>query len=152
MSDRVAVFANGKIQQIGAPGDLYNDPENEFVATFLGDSNRLAVKPSDTLGTWRATDGSLLPASAKRRPEQPVLLVRPEYIRIVEPVSGAIQGRVCDVMYVGDHVRVSVATPAGTLVTKLFGSEARHTPRLEENVGLSWNADDAVVISAGVAQ
>lgn len=152
MSDRVAVFANGKIQQIGRPGDLYNTPENEFVATFLGDSNRVPVESSDAPGMWKATDGSLLPAKATRRPETPVLVVRPEYVRIVDPVDGAIQGHVSDLMYVGDHVRVSVSTAAGPLVAKLFGADLRRTPRRQENVGLSWSPEDAVVVMGGMAR
>jgi putative spermidine/putrescine transport system ATP-binding protein len=152
MSDRVAVFANGRIQQIGAPGDLYNTPENEFVATFLGDSNRIPVHASDATGVWKSTDGSLLPASAAHNPAQPVLVVRPEFVRVVDPIDGVIHGKVSDVMYVGDHVRVSVSTLVGTLVAKLFGTDARRTPRTGESVGLAWTPDDAVVVRAGVAE
>ena len=152
MSDRVAVFASGKIQQIGSPGDLYNSPSNEFVATFLGDSNRVPVRPGDARGQWKAADGSLLPASAVDTPSDAVLIVRPEHVSIVNPVEGVVQGRVSDIMYVGDHVRVSVATTTGTIVAKLYGTDARHTPRVEESVGLRWNVAEAVVVSAGAAK
>lgn len=153
MSDRVAVFAGGKIQQIGSPGDLYNTPANEFVATFLGDSNGVSVTASDLVGEWKAADGSLLPAAAGVSSDggAAVLIVRPEHVSIVEPVNGVVQGRVSDVMYVGDHCRVSVSTPTGTIVSKLFGSQARHTPRLDENVGLRWSGDEAIVVRAGAA-
>jgi putative spermidine/putrescine transport system ATP-binding protein len=151
MSDRVAVFSHGRIQQIGAPGDLYSAPVNEFVATFLGDSNRIPVTRTDSATHWKAPDGSILPAGSSGALEQPVLIVRPEHVSIVEPATGLVQGRVSDVMYGGDHCRVSVATGNGSVVSKLFGAMARHTPRVDENVGLSWSRDEAVVVKAGAS-
>lgn len=151
MSDRVAVFAGGKIQQIGSPGDLYNQPVNEFVASFLGDSNRLNVVQAGDIHDWKTTDGSIVPATTGIVPEKAVLVVRPENVGIVDPGAGVLRGRVSDLMYVGDHVRVSVDTAAGKLVAKLFGSHGSNTPRIDETVGVDWAASDAVIVQAGAA-
>lgn len=151
MSDRVAVFADGRIQQIGTPNVLYQAPSNEFVATFLGDSNRLTVARSGDVEAWRAGDGTILPGRAvgDAMGESIVLVVRPENVQLADPSASLLVGRVSDLMYVGDHVRVTISTPNGPVVSKQYGSGTRRIPGLGETVGLTWNVDDAVVVPVG---
>jgi putative spermidine/putrescine transport system ATP-binding protein len=150
MSDRVAVFSDGRIQQVGTPSELYNAPANEFVATFLGDSNRIRVVATD-LGGWKAADGSVVPAATDGVVDDAVLILRPENVSVVDPTQGVLQGRVVDVLYVGDHVRVTVVTTTGTVVAKLFGSAARTAPGVDETVGLHWTDREAVVVPSSTA-
>lgn len=154
MSDRVAVFAEGRIQQVGRPGDLYREPANEFVATFLGDSNRIPVAAEAGAGAWCTPQGTTLPGRAVAGvvAEDAVLIVRPEFVELCDPAASPLAGRVSDLMYVGDHVRVTVDTPCGTVVSKQFGARARGIPALGEQVGTLWQHDQAVVVPRGEAK
>jgi putative spermidine/putrescine transport system ATP-binding protein len=97
MSDRIAVFNDGRIEQIGSPGEIYEQPETAFVAGFVGTSNLL---PADK-------------ASALFHVDAPVT-IRPEKIRIAEPGTAAepseigADGRVRDVVYLGALTRYLV--------------------------------------------
>ena len=108
MSDTIVVMANGKIQQIGSPTDIYNEPENAFVADFIGESN--------------IVDGCMLRDKAVRfaghefvcvdggfSQNEPVdVVVRPEDIDIVAPDKGMLTGTVTSVTFKGVHYEIIV--------------------------------------------
>jgi putative spermidine/putrescine transport system ATP-binding protein len=106
MSDRLAVFDEGKVEQVGAPAEVYERPATAFVADFVGVSNQVAGELAATL------TGS---------PE--AFTIRPEKIRILQgraPVpDGAcsLEGRVRDVVYLGSHTRYVVAVDGGGALT-----------------------------------
>ncbi|MBG6470037.1 ABC transporter ATP-binding protein [Pseudomonas aeruginosa] len=115
MSDRVAVFHQGEIQQIEPPRNLYEQPRNTFVANFIGENNRLS-------GQLLSCDGERcvvgLPRGEKvealagnvGQPGEPVTLsIRPERVRLngaSESCVTRFSGRVAEFVYLGDHVRV----------------------------------------------
>ena len=115
MSDRVAVFHQGEIQQIEPPRNLYEQPRNTFVANFIGENNRLS-------GQLLSCDGERcvvgLPRGEKvealavnvGQPGEPVTLsIRPERVRLngaSESCVNRFSGRVAEFVYLGDHVRV----------------------------------------------
>lgn len=148
MSDRIAVFADGRIQQIGEPMTLYNAPANEFVAKFLGDSNGIAVARQDD--RWVSADGHPLPAVA-RVPEASdgMLIIRPENIGLTAPEQGLLRGSVTDLMYAGDHLRLTVRTSSGDVVSKIFGAQAQIRHQLGETVGLTWLEETASIVPMG---
>lgn len=78
MSDRIAVLANGRIQQLGNPEDLYRRPANLFTANFLGESNLLPVEISS--GTARLADGQSVPTDLA--PGSATLMIRPEALTV----------------------------------------------------------------------
>jgi putative spermidine/putrescine transport system ATP-binding protein len=102
MSDRLAVFNNGKIEQIGSPADVYEHPASAFVAGFVGISNMLSG------AAGQAITGSPAPVA-----------IRPEKIRIVDPAapipSGnyTATGHIRDVVYLGVHTRYLVELDGG---------------------------------------
>ena len=102
MSDRIAVFNDGHVEQVGSPADVYERPATEFVADFVGTSNVL--------------EGAA--ATAVLGQPTPVM-IRPEKIRLVEPGSAvadgelAAPGEVRDVLYLGADTRYRVALDAG---------------------------------------
>jgi putative spermidine/putrescine transport system ATP-binding protein len=102
MSDRIAVFNEGRVEQVGTPADVYERPATEFVADFVGTSNVL--------------EG---PAAVAVFGEPTAVTIRPEKIRLVEPgtpvVDGelAAPGEVRDVRYLGPDTRYRVALDAG---------------------------------------
>jgi putative spermidine/putrescine transport system ATP-binding protein len=102
MSDRIAVFNNGRIEQIGAPAEIYERPTTAFVAGFVGVSNLVGGAAAQTI-TGRAE----------------TFAIRPEKIRILEPDTSVAQGmctalgRVRDVVYLGINTRYLIELEAG---------------------------------------
>ena len=108
MSDTVVVMDEGKIQQIGTPEDIYNEPKNAFVADFIGDSNIVdGVMHKDFLVSFSGVDFPCVDRGFAR--EQSVqVVVRPEDIEVVSPVEGQLVGVVNDVIFKGVHFEMHV--------------------------------------------
>ncbi len=115
MSDRVAVFHQGEIQQIAPPRELYEFPRNTFVANFIGENNRLGGKLLSREGdrcTVALARGEKVEALAVNvgEPGEPVTLsIRPERVRLngtSENCANRFSGRVVEFIYLGDHVRI----------------------------------------------
>lgn len=108
MSDTIVVMNQGYIQQIGSPEDIYNEPQNAFVADFIGDSNILpAVMVEDRLvrmlgALWPCVDEGF----GRNRPVDAV--IRPEDIDLVEPGKGVMDGVVTHVLFKGVHYEMEV--------------------------------------------
>lgn len=121
LSDRVAVFNNGKIEQVGSPREVYEFPQTEFVATFLGVTNLLDAETSQAL-LGRAAPHS----------------VRPERVQLAKPTDpleeGVIElaGTVAETVYAGAHTRYLIDTDGG--VRMLAEKQNSHTPRTEGSV------------------
>jgi len=121
MSDRVAVFDQGVIQQIGPVGALYETPGNAFVASFIGDSNRLEGCIDIVDGDHcqlTLPDGSRLrglPVGAVPRGAKAAASIRPERMRLVQPHDGddgnLLHGHAAGLLYFGDHVRLQCVLP-----------------------------------------
>ena len=108
MSDTIVVMADGKIQQIGTPTDIYNEPENAFVADFIGESNIVdGVMLEDNKvrfarHTFECVDGGF-------RKNEPVdVVVRPEDVDVVPVEKGMCQGTVTSVTFKGDYYEIIV--------------------------------------------
>ena len=108
MSDTVVVMDNGKIQQIGSPLDIYNEPVNAFVADFIGESNILdGVMISDFLVEFFGRKFNCLDKGFA--PNEPVdVVIRPEDVDIVEPIRGDLIGTVTAVTFKGVHYETIV--------------------------------------------
>lgn len=108
MSDTVIVMADGKIQQIGSPIDIYNEPENAFVADFIGESNILdGVMKADYKAKFAGHVFDCLDAGFE--PNEPVdIVVRPEDVDIVAPEKGMLKGVVTSVTFRGVHWEIIV--------------------------------------------
>ena len=108
MSDTVVVMADGKIQQIGSPVDIYNEPENAFVADFIGESNILdGSMPCDRKATFaghtfECVDGGFAAG------EKVDVVIRPEDIDIVPKERGMLCGKVTAVTFKGDYYEIIV--------------------------------------------
>ena len=120
LSDRVAVFNNGRIEQVGTGRDLYERPSSRFVAGFIGDSNLLdglVSRIDDARARIRFPDGSWLACAHAAKPdgapEGTCVMMRPNHLSI-EPPGGAeedgIPGTVVDEVFLGEHARLTVMT------------------------------------------
>ncbi len=131
MSDRIAVFDMGRIEQVGTPSGLYERPATAFVANFVGTSNLVEGAASEAL------IGS--PALFSIRPEK-IRIVNPE----TKPAEGMIitEGLVQDVIYVGMHTRYNVVLPSGLELTvveqNLEATSLQALSAVGRTVRLAW--------------
>ena len=108
MSDTVVVMDKGRIQQIGKPEDIYNEPKNAFVADFIGESNILdGIMKADYRASFSGKTFECLDSGFE--PNEPVdIVVRPEDVDIVAPEKGMVQGIVTSVTFLGVHFEIIV--------------------------------------------
>jgi ABC-type sugar transport system ATPase subunit len=145
LADRIVVLRSGVIEQVGSPLDLYNRPENLFVAGFIG-SPRMnflegavaAVNGAEMTIRGKAGAPLVLPANGAR-PESgaPVTVgIRPEHLRIVAPESGRLSGEVQIAEHLGGETFLYVALPSDeTLIVEIQGQMAA---RPGERVGIDF--------------
>lgn len=108
MSDTVIVMDKGKIQQIGTPADIYNEPENAFVADFIGESNIIdGVMKKDFLVEFDRKQFTCLD-SGFAADEEVDVVIRPEDVDIVPPIQGMLEGQVTSVTFLGVHYEIIV--------------------------------------------
>ena len=108
MSDTVVVMADGKIQQIGTPTDIYNEPQNAFVADFIGESN---IIDGIMLDDYKAKfSGHIFDCLDKGfdKNEAVDVVIRPEDVDVVAPEKGMLQGVVDSVTFKGVHYEIIV--------------------------------------------
>ncbi len=159
MSDRIAVMNQGKVLQVGTPRDIYEHPENRFVADFIGETNFITgrlVEVNARLGRV-ALDrdlvavGSLGDGWSGHVGDEVTLAVRPEKITLLaDRREGALPARVARVIYVGNDTRYEVVLPSGAT---LFVREqnVRHSDadrfREGQNVWLMWEVESARILT-----
>ncbi|MGT2475356.1 ABC transporter ATP-binding protein [Paraburkholderia terrae] len=151
MSDRIAVFNNGVIQQLASPSALYEQPENAFVARFIGESNELLGTVS-TLEREHCTisldNGHRIKASAGpaiRASGHASISLRPERISIGDDArrcDNVFQGGVKDLIYYGDHLRVVMQVCGrNDFIVKLPNDGAARQLRIGDSVHVGWMAE-----------
>ena len=148
MSDRVAVFHQGEIQQVAAPRVLYEEPCNAFVANFVGENNRIngeLLSRSGERCVVRLPQGETIEALAVRvgQPGEPVSLsVRPERVRLNgtgAECANRLPGRVAEFIYLGDHVRVRLEVAGQTnFFVKLPIAELDPRLQVGDPLSLGW--------------
>lgn len=108
MSDKIIVMNKGKIQQMGTPQDIYNEPENAFVARFIGESNIFdGVMIDDYLVEFCSKKFKCVDKDFEKN-ENIEVVIRPEDIKMVEPEKGMLKGKVTSVLFKGVHYEIEV--------------------------------------------
>ena len=133
MSDKIVVLSEGRIQQIGTPEDIYNEPQNAFVADFIGESNifkgimtghmKVRFCGGEFIGMDDVAEGTLVD-----------VVVRPEDVIITKPEDGIIEGEVVSVIFKGMHYEVTVESGKYEMVirtTKCYSVGERIGMKLE---------------------
>ena len=154
MSDRVAVFNDGRIQQLAAPADLYERPENSFVAQFIGENNKLPGVIEDLSGDKalvRLKTGELIdatPVNVREKGQQTLVSIRPERVEfkpeMMPPGAHMIGAEVCEVIYMGDilRARLKVAGSAD-FVMKMRNTIGQTRLEPGQQIKIGWHPADA---------
>ncbi len=109
MSDTIVVLDKGKIQQIGTPEDIYNEPENAFTARFIGESNIIdGTMIDDYLVEFANTRFKCVDFGFEKNEEIEVV-IRPEDVELVSPEDGMIKGIVESVMFKGVYYEMLIS-------------------------------------------
>jgi spermidine/putrescine ABC transporter ATP-binding subunit len=154
LSDRVAVLSQGRIEQIGTPVEIYEQPETAFVADFIGNSNLIdatVVSRNGALAELRAASGLTLSAAGIVQPvgTDLLVLIRPEHVRLAsgDDTINRFEAEIAEITYLGDDVQLKVRPRAGgeLLVALTAGKLARRLQR-GAAIALTLDPDDLHVV------
>jgi putative spermidine/putrescine transport system ATP-binding protein len=157
MSDRIAVFNDGRIQQLAPPADLYERPENAFVAQFIGENNRLlgTVEEDDGRNCAVRVDGRMIRAVSVNhagRGSPTTLSLRPERVTL-NPDDGSLpnifDAKVEELIYLGDHIRARVSTCGDDeFIVKVPNAHGHQTLAEGAEVRVGWAMEDCRALDA----
>ncbi|MFF7705858.1 ATP-binding cassette domain-containing protein [Pseudomonas sp. NPDC007930] len=156
LSQRIAIFSHGKIVGLGSGYDLYQNPPNAFVASFLGNSNFLAVKAQGNAAASFEGQPLTIRLTAHLAHNQEVLLmVRPEKAQALSVAQAAstplaegwneVAATVSEVLFLGESQTCAVVTAGGTAMTVKALSATGMPLRAGEPVRVRWATADACV-------
>lgn len=142
MSDKIVVMSKGKMQQIGSPEDIYNEPKNAFVADFIGQSN---IFNGIMTGKLRARfcGGEFACVDDVEEGTHITAVVRPEDVIITQPEQGIIEGVVSSVIFKGMHYEITVESGRYEMVIQSVKSA-----RVGERVGMQVEPDNIHIMIA----
>ena len=151
MSDRVAVFHKGEIQQIDAPKVLYEEPKTAFVAQFIGENNQIHGTIASIDGEHcevKLADGSLLKALAINIGavgEATTVSVRPERILLGEAAKSCdnlVSGQIKEFVYLGDHIRLCLDTCGSDhFVVKIPAGQFDGNIKFGDELHIGWQRE-----------
>jgi putative spermidine/putrescine transport system ATP-binding protein len=152
ISDRVIVMNEGAIEQIGSPSDIYSRPRTRFVASFVGTLNTLnGVVVDPAAGAIRVGAAVLRARGAiegARAGETRTLALRPEALRLGQPVDGAnaLTGVIDDATFLGPIVRLRLRLDQGALLVDAFNLTGASLPERGETVTVSFSRGDLILL------
>ncbi len=155
MATRIAVMTGGHVAQVGTPREIYDHPADRFVADFIGESNFLdgQVRASDAGMVFELPDGRPLPVSPSAALGPGTLMVRPGSTRVGTPPGtpgvATLPGRIEHVGFLGDRIRIIVATTAGAIVVdrpRGFGVEEEPVGGPGEEACVWWPIERSTVL------
>ena len=158
MSNRIAVFNDGVVQQLAAPDELYQEPRNAFVAQFIGENNALLGKVTGVDGercTVEAEGGYIVQAVAINVDgigSRTTVSLRPERV-LINPPEGSVpnlfNGRVEELIFHGDHLRTRLNVCGhDDFIVKVPNSAGRVDIRTGDTVKVGWQSADARALDA----
>ncbi len=161
MADRIAVFNEGRIQQLSTPDMLYEQPANSFVAQFIGENNRLNGQVTEVADGECRVDldggGSVraLAVNVDGPGARTTLSLRPERIALNPPpaeTANLLSGRVEELIYLGDHIRLRLALAGRTdFIVKLRNDGGGPPPRVGQDITVGWQAADCRALDPATA-
>ncbi|MFB9224462.1 ABC transporter ATP-binding protein [Paracoccus cavernae] len=154
MSDRVAVFNDGRIQQLAPPAELYERPHNSFVAGFIGENNKLPgriERLENGKALVRLATGELIDATAvniREKGQETLVSIRPERVEFKPEMmprdAHRISATVRDVVYMGDILRARLCVAGSDdFVMKYRNTLGQRRLTAGETIEIGWHPEDA---------
>lgn len=173
MSDRIAVFDNGEIQQYDTPARIWEKPQNTFVASFIGENNclngtiesiskeqsRTSTQKGPRICSASLADGTTIKAQAVNvfnKGETSTLTVRPERVLIGKEATAAtgsnyskVSGQILEAIYMGDHIRIRIrVADSDAFIIKVENTSEHPSYERGEKLNLAWRAEDCHALGA----
>ena len=159
MSDRVAVFNDGRIQQLASPDSLYEEPENSFVAQFIGENNTLdgEVKNlSKNMAVVQLDDGSLIdckPVNVKKVGERTRVSIRPERVEYnkkrIKKQAHTLTAEVLEFIYMGDIFRTRLRVAGNDdFIIKTRNAPDQQRLMAGQQIEIGWLPQDCRALDA----
>lgn len=152
MSDRIAVFNKGNIEQIGTPLEIYEKPKTDFVAQFIGETNLIkgiVASIDDNFIRMKINDTELkvTKINSVKLGEEIAISLRPELITLTKsPLANdnMLPGKVRDTVYRGEHTRIDVDTEIGKVIVR---SDRMNSNFVSNNrLIINFNANDCWIV------
>ena len=154
MSDRIAVFNDGRIQQLAPPSDLYERPQNSFVAGFIGENNKLpgtVEEIAEGRALVRLATGELIdatPVNVSRQGQKTLVSIRPERVEfkpeMLPPNAHLIDAEVMEFIYMGDIFRTRLKVAGSEeFVIKSRNTLGQRMLEPGEKIRIGWAPQDA---------
>ncbi len=155
MADRIAVLKDGRLEQLGSPGDLYRNPKDRFVASFLGETNFIDATVASADADLLTLDTPAGEIRARRRKASPndgaaVCSVRPESIRVTDAgAEGSLPGRCVQTTYLGEIAHRTIELEGGVRVdVSQLNPDPSVATDTDSAVGVVLPPEDVVVLPA----
>ena len=155
MSDRVAVFNDGQIQQLSTPDGLYENPENAFVAQFIGENNKLVgqvKKDNKTEVLVRVSkdiEVNAMKVNCEGEGSSTTLSIRPERIHLNSKYKNKVNATVKQLIYHGDHIRCQIQLDKDNdFIVKIPNSNVKNNLKVGEKISISWDTKDCHALDA----
>jgi len=150
LSDRIVLFNDGRVVQIGTPADLYERPRTLFAAQFLGESNVFRGVLGDN-GTVRFAEGVLRFRDSAAVGNRVAVVVRPERMRLhhgsdIRPGENTVSAIIGDIAYFGSFRRIALRYPDGTTGLLREGIDAAMPYSPGDTVTVGWHPEHSVVV------
>lgn len=159
MSDRVAVFDDGVIQQLDAPDMLYEKPQNSFVAQFIGENNTLegvVESISNGVAVVKLDNGELIdtiPVNVEKPGQRTLVSIRPERVEIdksrLAPDAHTLKAEVKEFIYMGDIYRTRIHVAGNEdFIIKTRNAPDQRRMKAGEIIEIGWQAQDCRALDA----
>ena len=157
LSDRVVVMNNGHIEQVGTPFEIYNFPQTEFVAQFVGTLNSLNAQVQDVANKQLIVDGQPIQSAhaldGAQKGERVSISIRPERISFYSEIQKAnkMECTVENITFLGSIVRIQVRSGENVFYMDTFNNPFLELPKLGDKVQITFSAEAVLVLRHSAA-
>lgn len=159
MSDRVAVFNDGRIQQIAPPDELYESPKNSFVAQFIGENNTLEGRVKEIkngIAVVQLDNGDLIdakPVNVEKPGDRTLMSIRPERVEFnrdrLKPDAHTLKAEVLEFIYMGDIFRTRLRVAGSDdFIIKTRNAPDQRRLQPGEQIEIGWLPEDCRALDA----
>ena len=147
MSDRTVIINEGKVEQIYTPQNVYNQPQSQFVASFIGNSSTLEAEVVDRESKLLSIDQQVITATNLQNLENGqkiTVSIRNEAFRVGQQskIANTLSGQIVDISFSGSIIRLKIKLNTQTLIVSVFNQQSVKIPELNQFVNVNFEIKD----------